>query len=68
MEANEYSSCPECRNELAHCHSTLFVREDGFAECADPGCDSPDEVHTFVEYEVDIDLTVSIRESVNSAA
>ena len=42
-------TCPECRQDLEHCHGTAIERCDGSADCSDdPDCQVPGEVHLFL--------------------
>lgn len=42
-------TCPECRQDLEHCHGTAIEHCDGSADCSDdPGCQLPGEVHLFL--------------------
>ena len=41
--------CPDCREDLEHCHGTAIVHVDGLADCSDdPGCRLPAPLHLFV--------------------
>ena len=41
--------CPECREDLEHCHGTAIEHCDGAADCSDdPGCGLPADLHLFV--------------------
>ncbi len=33
------TSCPECSEELDHCHGALVVHLDEAVECTEPDCD-----------------------------
>ncbi len=42
-------TCPECRQDLEHCHGTAIEHCDGSADCSDdPGCQLPGELHLFL--------------------
>ena len=42
-------TCPECRQDLAHCHGTTIEHYDGSADCSDdPDCQLPGELHLFL--------------------
>ena len=43
------NECPDCREDLEHCHGTAIVHVDGLADCSDdPGCRLPAPLHLFV--------------------
>lgn len=42
-------TCPECEQDLEHCHGTAIVHWDGSGDCTDdPGCRLAVEQHVFV--------------------
>lgn len=42
-------SCPECRQDLEHCHGTAIAHCDGATDCSDdPDCQLPGELHLFL--------------------
>jgi hypothetical protein len=42
-------TCPECRQDLEHCHGTAIQHCDGSAECSDDqDCQLPGELHLFL--------------------
>ena len=42
-------TCPECRQDLEHCHGTAIEHCDGSADCSDdPNCQLPGELHLFL--------------------
>ena len=42
-------TCPECRQDLEHCHGTAIEHCDGSADCSDdPDCQLPGELHLFL--------------------
>jgi hypothetical protein len=42
-------TCPDCRQDLEHCHGTAIEHCDGSADCSDdPGCQLPGELHLFL--------------------
>lgn len=42
-------TCPECRQDLEHCHGTAIEHCDGSADCSDdPDCQRPGELHLFL--------------------
>ena len=42
-------TCPECRQDLEHCHGTAIEHCDGSADCSDdPDCQLPGEVHLYL--------------------
>lgn len=65
MEAAPFETCPDCRDcqgGLAHCHSLLLIDIDGFAECTDPLCSEPAEVHLFLDVAVERAVAVDLIE------
>lgn len=40
--------CPDCRQDLEHCHGTAIVHADASADCSDgPDCALPAALHLF---------------------
>jgi hypothetical protein len=47
--AQTSDQCPDCREDLEHCHGTAIVHVDGAADCSDdPGCRRPATLHLFM--------------------
>jgi hypothetical protein len=48
-------TCPECGEDLDHCHGALVLHGDGTVECFDPEChDLGHDRHAFVLPSADV--------------
>jgi hypothetical protein len=41
------TECRECLAALGHCHGTVIHHAAGRTECTEPGCETPEAVHSF---------------------
>ena len=39
--------CADCTSDLAHCHGTWLLHEDGTAACTDDGCGLDADAHVW---------------------
>ena len=44
----ESPGCPDCRDELDHCHAVWLVHDDGHEECIVAACDVGGDAHVLV--------------------